>query len=290
MFNKLILGTVQMGMPYGIGNSDGQISETESINILNFAYKNGIRLLDTAEAYGTAHNVIGKYHRLFSESEFKVITKLPHVIDENIALKIDHYLSDLRIKSLHALLFHSFESYKNNKHQLNILKQFKSAKKIELIGVSAYTNEEVEEIIEDKNIDIIQLPYNVFDNFNLRNKILQKAKDKGKILHTRSCFLQGLFFMPLNSNKLIVKKLKNELDILHSISERHQISLPRIALNYCLQQKLINSVLIGVDSVHQLKQNLDDANFILSSNIVEEINSIHIKNKDLLNPSLWNLL
>ena len=60
--NKLILGTVQMGLPYGINNSTGKVSLEDSLEILDYAFENGIKTLDTAEAYGNAHEVIGIFH------------------------------------------------------------------------------------------------------------------------------------------------------------------------------------------------------------------------------------
>ena len=46
--SKLILGTVQFGMDYGINNNDGKPSFEKVKDILDFAYLKGIRLLDTA--------------------------------------------------------------------------------------------------------------------------------------------------------------------------------------------------------------------------------------------------
>jgi len=61
--NKLVLGTAQFGLDYGINNSNGKVSNLEIQRILNFAYENNIRILDTAESYGNAHEIIGSYHK-----------------------------------------------------------------------------------------------------------------------------------------------------------------------------------------------------------------------------------
>ena len=63
MSNKLILGTVQFGLKYGINNTIGKPKKNEVLNLLKFAYNSGIRVLDTAEAYGNAHQLIGNYHK-----------------------------------------------------------------------------------------------------------------------------------------------------------------------------------------------------------------------------------
>jgi aryl-alcohol dehydrogenase-like predicted oxidoreductase len=51
LINKLVLGTVQFGLPYGINNKTGQPKLSESLEILKEAKRNGIEWLDTAEAY-----------------------------------------------------------------------------------------------------------------------------------------------------------------------------------------------------------------------------------------------
>ena len=118
--------------------------------------------------------------------------------------------------------------------------------------------------------------------------ILEKAKQQGKIIHARSAFLQGLFFLPLEKNHRIVRSLKAELILLHKIASEQNISMQSLAINYCLQQELINKVLIGVENLDQLNQNLSNANNVLSADAIDKINKIRISDVDLLNPSLWN--
>lgn len=287
MNNKLILGTVQMGVPYGINNTTGKISLDNSLEILNYAFKNGIEILDSAEAYGNAHAVIGAFHEKYPAKRFEIITKLPNQLEEDIVEKVDSYLNELKVNQLHALLFHSFSSYQNNKNNFDGLRTLKLNKKIKNIGVSVYTNVEMEEVLLNDEIDIIQLPFNLFDNTNLREEILEKAKSKGKTIHTRSALLQGLFFKNANEENKTVQSLKTELILLSDISKKHNISISELALSYCADQNTIDNVLIGVDSINQLKDNIQSVNYKIKTEVIDEINSIHVKNLDLLNPSLW---
>ena len=285
--SKFILGTVQMGLPYGINNTKGKVSLDDSLEILGHAFDNGIRILDSAEAYGNAHEIIGKFHNKYPHKIFKVITKLPNRKNVDILVKVEDYLKELNLNQLETLMFHSYDSYQNNIENFNILNKLKSEKKIKSIGVSVYTNDEIEKVILNDNIDIIQLPFNLFDNTNLRSDILMKAKSKGKIIHTRSALLQGLFFKDLNDTNNIVQKLKKELALISEISRKENTSISALALGYCLLQKTIDNVLIGVDSLNQLKDNIKSIHYKISPQIIEHINTIKIKNLDLLNPSLW---
>lgn len=285
--SKIILGTVQMGINYGINNTTGKISDKDSHSILEYAFDNGIKTLDTAKVYGSAHSVIGEFHKNNPHKKFKVITKFPNIADDNIHVKIDIYLNELNINKLYAILFHSYSNYEENKNNLNSIIKLKKIGKIKYIGVSVYTNEEIEKTILDKNIDIIQMPFNLLDNNNLRGNVIEKAKSKGKIIHSRSALLQGLFFKNINDNTEVVKNLKNEIELINKISLRDKISILKMALGYCLKQKNIDNVIVGVDSLDQLIHNIESENTIITDNTVKSIESILINNPNLLNPSRW---
>ena len=70
---KLALGTVQFGMQYGIFNDDFKPTKANTHNILNYALKNKITMIDTAANYGNSESVLGK----FNMKPFSIVTKLP---------------------------------------------------------------------------------------------------------------------------------------------------------------------------------------------------------------------
>ena len=284
--NKLILGTVQFGLNYGVNNTQGKPNKETVFEILSSAHENGIRYLDTAELYGNAHDLIGEFHKLNPSNRFQIITKFPHDFEESLDRKINTYLEQLNVETLHAILFHSFDSFLNHKEQLGDIVNLKKIK-FNYLGVSVYTNEQMNEVLDDINIDIIQVPFNLFDNLNIKGKLLQEAKVKNKIIHTRSAFLQGLFFMKKDNSNTIRIKLENELDVINDISLKSSISIGSIALNYCLHQPTIDGVLIGVDSLEQLNENLLYLNQTIPVKYLDQINNIKIDNVELLNPSMW---
>lgn len=283
---KIILGTVQFGLPYGINNQAGKPGQETVFEILNQAYDSGIRILDTAEVYGNAHDLIGSFHKRNPGKQFDVISKLPDEFGGMLDQKITGYISQLHIDQLKALLFHSYDSYKVNRALLTENSNTGITKGVELIGVSVYTNDQFSKVIEDELIDIIQLPFNLFDNCNLRGDLIAKAKRKGKIIHTRSAFLQGLFF--IEEENAIARALRNEIRFIRKIAADLQISVNTLALNYCLQQKNIDNVLIGVETTQQIEQNLKEIHIEIPASYIDQINSIFITNPDLLNPSKWN--
>ena len=59
MLNKLCLGTVQLGLKYGINNQIGrQPTNKEAFSILKAAIDYGIEYFDTSSSYGDAENLL----------------------------------------------------------------------------------------------------------------------------------------------------------------------------------------------------------------------------------------
>ena len=69
----LCLGTAQIGMNYGVTNSKGQVKNIEVKKILDNAFKSHVSFIDTAQGYGEAEKVIGKF--LTKDHNFNIVTK-----------------------------------------------------------------------------------------------------------------------------------------------------------------------------------------------------------------------
>jgi len=288
MDSKLILGTAQFGLNYGVNNTIGKPTKKEVINLLDEAYNSGIRFLDTAEAYGNVHELIGDYHKIKNNFNFKIISKFQTNIDHNsIKNKVLEYINLMNINILDIIMFHSFESYISNYKAINILKQLKLDGLINHIGVSVYTNAQLEILLNDDLIEVIQLPFNLLDNYNIRGNLINKLKIKGKIIHTRSAFLQGLFFKKTSDEISVVKALKPYLKKINKITYEYNCSIEELALSYCISHKNIDNVIIGVDSINQFKSNIKASTFKLNKKIKRSIDNIVVENLELLNPSLW---
>ena len=99
--SKLALGTVQFGIDYGI-NSGVKVESNEVINIINYARNNGIRLLDTAQLYGSSEQVLGDVNT----QDFDIVTKTRGFAQEVITEKVASFvISDLH-QSLKLLKFY----------------------------------------------------------------------------------------------------------------------------------------------------------------------------------------
>ena len=285
---KLILGTVQFGLNYGVNNKLGQMSTLEAHEILDLALKSGVKTLDTAAAYGTSERVIGDFIKLKDQNPFNVITKL--ALKEGITWEssLKNSQINLGIGQIDTLMFHSYSDYANTKGQLQERLSSQKGKGFNKLGVSVYTNEELAAVATDEHIDLVQAPFNLLDNDSLRGEALRKCKEHNKEVHTRSAYLQGLFFMEVKNLPERLKPLRKELGVIHDISKAADISIGALALSYALSKPYIDGVLIGVDSLNQLEQNLQWAHTENLESYFEMMDNLKVKEVSLLNPVNWN--
>jgi aryl-alcohol dehydrogenase-like predicted oxidoreductase len=285
MRNKLILGTVQFGLNYGINNLTGQPTQQEVFAILDEASHQGIQYLDTADAYGNAINVIGNYH-LRGNNTFKILSKFNFAERGELAQNAKKSLEKLHISAFEVYSYHSFASYYERPYLIDELLLLKQLGLIKKIGISIYTNDELQHAINDNFIDVIQLPFNLLDNQNVRGICMNLAKQKEKEIHVRSVYLQGLFFMNPDILPHKLSSLKPYLKSIHAYCEKESISIGTLALSYALYNQCVDQVLVGVDSKEQLIKNLNASKEIPCA--FDFINQeIQVKETELLNPVNW---
>ncbi len=286
---KIILGSVQFGRSYGINNKDGVPDDNQLKGILDYAFNQGVKTIDCAEVYGNALSRIAHYHHE-SGNRFNIISKLksPNDLDSAIA-NIRSVLEQLDILSFESMLLHDVEDYVKNPVSIGILEVLKQKGLSKTKGVSIYTNEQFAMAIEDENIDVIQLPFNLLDNESIRGALMTKAKAAGKTIHIRSVFLQGLFFKKKEELPNYFTSLRPALEAIAKISSDYKIPVSSLALAYVLQNPLIDGVIIGIDSQNQLHNNLEACSVYLPPDCVKRINLIKVEEPFLLNPSKWIL-
>lgn len=282
--NKLIIGSVQFGLKYGINNRTGQVCEEDVRKILTIASEFGINKIDTSSGYGESELILGKILNN-SDLDFNIISKYSESSGE-INSTINQSLLHFKKKPLYGYLIHHFEYFKENKKILEILNHYKKEKKILKLGFSLYNTSELDYLLENNiSFDLIQMPYNIFDRqFEPYFKILKKLN---KEVHTRSVFLQGLFFKPHYEVIGKIKPLSKYLKFILDYCSKNNISLEALALNYVIKNELIDGILVGLDNPDQLKRNVNSIIQEFNKSHYDTISSIVVKENNLLNPRNW---
>lgn len=257
--NKLIIGTANFGLKYGIANKK-KLSREEVFNILECAHYNGAWGVDTAKVYGDAEKVIGEFFSKYGKI-FKVITKLPqkeYKKAKDVEDEIFESLKNMSIGYIDFVLLHSYETYKFYGNMIMpVLQSLCGDKIIGHYGVSVYHPEEAEGMADEvKNGLAIEFPLNIFDQRFLNADFIKKLKSDGNFLFARSVFLQGLFFLGdgrLNGN---FEKIKDKSKKIRKISEEYNIRPECMALLFAAERSGVDGVVIGVDSKEHLMSNI----------------------------------
>ncbi|MBI5447820.1 MAG: aldo/keto reductase [Gammaproteobacteria bacterium] len=288
--NRIALGTAQFGQAYGVANHSGQLSLEEIAATLDFALLKGIDTLDTAIAYGDSEKRLGEA----GVSAWKVITKLP-AMPENcrdlvgfIKNEVTNSLNRLRISSIYGLLLHCPKQLLEKKGDLlyETLVNLKTEKWVNKIGISIYSPDELDKVCALYNFDIIQAPYNVIDQRIVTSGWLNRLKESNIEVHTRSMFLQGLLLMPINSRPKFFNRWDQLWNRWNTWLQEQNISPLQACLNMAISQPHIDRLLIGVDSLYQLQQILDNVGKCAAI----PPDTLMSNDTDLINPSNWSLV
>ena len=289
--SPLAIGTVQFGLDYGIANEAGQVKGAEVDQILSEAKKNGINILDTAIAYGTSEDVLGEA----GTDGFRVITKLPSLSADQSDIarwvrgQVGASLKRLGQEKLYGLLLHRPQDLLglNGTQLIKALTDLKNDGFAQKIGVSIYSPNELDEVYKKIKIDLVQAPLNVIDRRMETSGWLDRLKDDGAEIHTRSVFLQGLLLMERIKIPQKFSRWSNLWDQWHEKLQDSGASPLEACLAYPLSLEQVDQVIVGVDSAAQLSEILEAA-----QNANEEFDSSFMRSTDLdlINPSNWNHL
>lgn len=289
---KLGLGTVQFGLDYGIANYAGHTPIAEVKEIIRIAEQNGIRVLDTAAGYGTSEESLG--YALPEVHQFKIVTKTPSF---NAAITREHCdllkstfyksLKKMNCQRLYGLLMHNANdlSQINGGYLLEQLLFFKNSGLVEKIGVSVYTAEQIDKVLDIFIPDLIQLPLNVFDQRLIHSGHLKQLKSRGVEIHVRSVFLQGLLLMGLEKIPPFFNSIRTHIQAYQQFLKEAGISAVSAAIMFAEAQKEVDCVLVGVDNHTQLQEIL--AGHSISPKHITNINKFAVANEFYLNPSNW---
>ena len=294
--SKLCLGTVQFGLDYGIANQNGEVSQNEVNNILKYVLFKDINCFDTGSMYGNSEEKIGNFIKKENKNTPYIISKIKSdffQLEYKDSIKeIENSLNLLSTSTLFALLLHNIEAIENWKDRdtelINILKQ---KNKIKYFGVSIYTDEEFTLALENDDVNIIQIPFNLLDQRAITNDWLSRARKKNKLIFIRSIYLQGLILMDIDNIPSHLNSAKKYLEIVEKVSEKLNLTKNELALSFVNQMADNSILLFGCDNIKQTRENIDNFNNlpILDDETVKHLAS-SLSNIDeyIYNPSKWS--
>jgi spore coat polysaccharide biosynthesis protein SpsF len=265
----LVLGTAQLGMAYGIANRTGAPSPDDATALVTRALDLGVTSFDTARAYGEGESRLGR--ALAGRAGVQIITKLAPLdelaldapatlINEAVRISIAASAEALGSPRLGLVLLHRARHLRaHNGAVWDTLLNLQAEGRIEALGASVQTPDELRLALSFRAIRHVQLPFNlldwrwrdpaVFDLFSHRPDVT---------VHARSVFLQGLLAandaslwpdVPgLDKAGLVVA-----LDALAQTVGRDNAA--DLCLGYARGMPFLQGVVIGAETVSQLEAN-----------------------------------
>lgn len=291
MIDRLVLGTVQLGMPYAISNKIGKPDINSACDIVKTAFDQGITRFDTAQAYGDSEEVLGKAFDKFNlNMKVKVYSKLDPNLDlcdaDAIQRSVEDSLWNLRIDRLEGLLVHNEESMRFwDKGLGETLRSLAAQGKVGSIGASFYSPSKAFAALDMDGIDMLQVPANILDRRFEDAGVFRKAQERNKKIFVRSIFLQGLLLMPLDCVPASMRVALPYLEQFDQMACGMKLTRLELALCYVIQRWPSSFVLFGAESSNQVADNIRaySTNIALKTdkNIFQNVPEI------VLNPLLW---
>jgi 1-deoxyxylulose-5-phosphate synthase len=296
--SEIALGTVELGLDYGIPADGGHLRplESEAIRLLNLALDLGINFVDTARAYGNSEEIIGKalHHR---RGEYLLATKLCPLqaadvaapgLSERIRASVETSLRMLQTDRIDLLMLHSAstEVIERVDPILETLHVLQRAGHVRYLGASVY-GEAGSAALQRGGFDCLQIAYNALDRV-AETGLMPDAANRGVGIVARSVLLKGAISPRYRDLPDSLQALKEAVRALEALAQAAGMSLPEIAFRYVLGCGVV--ALCGTARSEELLAAAEYARRgPLPDDLRREVAKIEIAEQRWLSPGNWNL-
>lgn len=288
-FSEIILGTAQFGMRYGVVGDNRVASDSELEEILGLAKLHGIASIDTSQEYGNAEERLGN----FDLACFKIVSKVNMPTSEtdlrnfDVESKLIESLNKLNVRILDTLLVHN--AHAMDEFRLHrILKKLHPLKDnglIKNLGISIYAPDILQSTRVLEEIDVVQAPYNAFDQRISESNLLRRCSMAGVTISVRSIFLQGALLNYNLGMPSFFDKWHRQFQLWDEWLKQNDMSALEGSLNQVREILKLgaNSFVVGVRSANELREILSVYSTVNGKLCFDGIN----KDLDLITPYKW---
>lgn len=273
---RLVLGSAQWGMPYGIANHSGPPDSRELEAMLVRARDAGIQSIDTARAYGDSEQRVGELTGRLSSKRlpaskqgWRIITKLaPDAHQpglgigetlERVATSLAQSRAALGRETLPVVLLHRFAHRHACGGKLwRTLLAERDAGRIGVLGVSAGSPEEAWAALEDPDIEALQVPTSLLDLRLLRQGFFTSARERGRTIYVRSLFLQGVAHLGIETLPGFLAPLADPIRTIRATARALGVSTRALYLAFARECLPGARPVIGCESEAQLAEVIGD--------------------------------
>lgn len=264
--NRLGFGAMRITGPGIWGDPKDR---TEAIRVLQRAVELGVNFIDTADSYGpgVSEELIGEALSPYAKGVV-IATKggltrqgpnqwTPVGRPEYLRQQAEMSLRKLRLERIPLYQLHRIDPKVPVEESLGELKKLQSEGKIQHIGLSEVTPEEIERAGKTVPIVSVQNRYNISD------------REHEKTLNY--CEKHGIAFIPWFP--VAAGKLAEPGGVLDEAARRHKASLAQLSIAWLLHRSPVMLPIPGTSSVSHLEENVASASLQLSADEWKTIES-----------------
>ncbi len=264
--SAMSLGTVQLGMNYGIANDGGKPDEAKSFAMLRCALEDsGITSIDTARVYGDSEEVIGRFFKTYKGALPFITTKVPKIQGESAAevekfviTTVEESLDRLGVNKVNAVMLHvAGDLAAHGKNAADAMESLVKHGYTDIIGASVYNSAEVEEMLKYDVYTTTQVPMSIFDQRLIASGTVDKLKERDYVVFVRSVFLQGLFFLDPDGidDPILLEHAVPKIKLLREIAAVEGITVAELAIAFMRDTAGVTSLVLGADTPDQVRDN-----------------------------------
>lgn len=298
--SRLGLGTVELGMPYGLGLPEPPDDDT-CIRFLHQAFDAGITLVDTAAAYGRSEELIG---RTFGGCNTRpvIATKVAlrpagsetrlhgTALKEHVEGSVRRSLERLRLPVLDLLQVHSADERFVDAEFLELAEDLTSRGLVRYWGASTYGEIAPLEVLEWPTVfRSLQVAYSLLDR-RLDAEVLPRCRQQGVGVLFRSILLQGVLSDRWRTLPPRLAPLREAARSAAELAAQAGITLAELAVRFALHHPVADTVLFGSSRFDELQANLAAiAAGPLPADLLAAVATIQVNDPLLLHPGNWQL-
>lgn len=295
--SRIVLGTVQLGMDYGVANAQGQPDFQKAVRVIEAAWEGGIRHFDTAQAYGESESVLGRaFRELGISGEVHVASKLAPGLDPSdgaaVQRSVERTLEQLGVPSLWCMMLHRAAWLDVWDDELGgVLKRCKNEGLIRHLGASANSPAEAERCVAHPDVEILQTACNAWDRRIIRLGVLARAQQTGRLCCVRSIYLKGLLTLSPEDVAARMGFAGEASARWHAVANGFGISPIEMAVRFAVG--LDAPLVVGAEAPEQIAETVRiAAKGPLDARVIDAISAAldPILNDTILTPGAWERL
>jgi aryl-alcohol dehydrogenase-like predicted oxidoreductase len=282
--SEISLGTVEIGMAYGIGAA--KPSEREAAALLHEALDLGVNLLDTARAYGDAESIIGR-NLANRRAEYILLSKVAAGTRESVQGTVEQSLRELRTDRIDIMLVHCGYGVAPDEDTIASLLECKRAGKLRYLGASIYGESAALASIDGEWCDCVEIAYSALDR-RPEGRTLPRAAEHGAAVIARSVLLKGALTSRAAALPEAFRPLKDEVERVVAVCGGDATELPAYAYRYALSHAAVGSALAGTCRIDELRSAIAAAQLgPLDAGAMTQIRTLPVLGEEWLNPGRW---